>query len=304
MSALLLAAVPATAAFPATATTIKLTNGVEMPQMALGTWQYDNDKAADAIKKGFAAGFVHIDTAQSYKNQVGVGKALAQSGKKRDEYFLTTKTLPCSSSGYDACRKQAESDINLDLKNLGLDQVDLILLHGPSHMGRGKCDANACDKDRGQWAAYEAAYKAGKARALGVSNYCVSCLECLLSNATVMPTVNQIELHVGMGADPAGLVSYNAKHGIVSQAYSPLGNGKLPGDATLTKMGNSYGKTAAQVALKWGVQHGWSVATKADDATYLAQDIDMYSWNLTAADMQALDSNTAHPDNPSWACTA
>lgn len=300
-AAALLLSTSATAGLPHS---LKLNNGVEMPQMALGTWQYDNNKAADAIKLGFAAGFTHIDTAESYKNQVGVGQALKASGKARDSYFLTTKTLPCSSSGYDRCFQQAQSDIDLDLKNLGLDYVDLILLHGPSHSGSGKCDASACEKDRGQWAAYEAAYKAGKAKAIGVSNYCVSCLECLLDNATVVPTVNQIELHVGMGPDPSGLVSYSLSKGIVPQAYSPLGNGDLPGDKTLAAIGKSYGKSASQVALKWAVQHGWGVATKADNADYLAEDIDMFSWNLTAADMASLDGNSAHPSNPSWACTA
>lgn len=273
--------------------------------MALGTWQFDNDTAAKAIQLGMAAGFTHIDTAESYGNQVGVGKALA--AYPRSSFFLTTKTLPCSSVGGPAgsCYKQTMADVESDLQQLNVSYVDLILLHGASHRGPGSCDAAVCAADAEQWRAYTEIYKAGKARAIGVSNYCASCFECLLKDSgTLVPVVNQVQFHVGMGDDPQGLISYCEKKGIIVQAYSPLGNGKLITDSSLKSIGAQHNKSAAQVALKWVVDKGLAVVTKSDKSKYLGEDIDVYSWNLTQAETAQLSANTAYPDVPSWACTA
>lgn len=282
---------------------LKLNNGVEMPQIAMGVWQYDNATAIDSLKLGFSVGFTHIDTAESYKNQVGVGKAIA--GKPRDSYFLTTKTLPCASVGAaaGACYAQTKADFEGDLAQLGVDYVDLILLHGAStrgSSGKDHCDAQACAADNEQWRLYEDMYNAGKAKAIGVSNYCQSCFDCL--NATVVPAVNQIQYHVGMGDDPSSLLSYCKDKGILVQAYSPLGNGKLVADKGLAAIGAKYNKSAAQVALKWIVDKGLALVTKADSVDYLSQDIDMYSWTLSAADNAALGASKVYPDSPSWAC--
>ena len=206
--------------------TVTLNNGVEMPQLAAGTWQYDNATAADSIAKAWAAGFTHIDTAENYYNQVGVGKAiktLLASGVKREEMFITTKTLPCVTGTMTQaeCMNQTLTDFALDLELLGLPYVDLVLLHGPSTRGTSSttmCDAKACGADLGSWQALEQAYAEKKVRAIGVSNYCQSCFECLLSSAKVVPAVNQIAFHVGMGDDPSGLVSYSASKGILAQA--------------------------------------------------------------------------------------
>jgi len=291
---------------------ITLNNGVVMPQLAAGTWQYDNATAGDSISKAYSAGFTHFDTAEDYDNQVGVGKelkALFASGVKRSDVFITTKTVPCHSGqlSTEECKKQTLNDIKLDLAQLGLDYVDLILHHGPSTRGSGSsasCNAKACAADKGSWSALETAYHQKLTRAIGVSNYCQSCFECLLSSATVVPAVNQIALHVGMGDDPAGLVSYTASKNILVQAYSPLGDGKLPGAEDLAAIGAHYKKSAAQVALKWIVDKGLAVVTKADSAKYLSQDFDMWSWNLTAADATALSQNRKYPSSfgPSWAC--
>lgn len=186
--------------------------------------------------------------------------------------------------------------------------MDLILLHGPSHMGAGACSKGSCAKDLGQWKAYEKLYKAGKAKAIGVSNYCKSCLECLLGQdgVTVTPAVNQIELHVGMGIDPEGLVSFSTDKGIVVQAYSPLGNGKLISDPLLASIGKAQKppRTAAQIALKWVVQLGYAVATKADSSAYLKEDFDIFAWNMTDAQQASLSAATDPAGRPSWACTA
>jgi diketogulonate reductase-like aldo/keto reductase len=283
---------------------VTLNNGIKMPIVALGTWQYDDTQAEAAIKLALPLGFTHIDTAESYKNQKGVGKAIA--GVDRSSYFLTTKTLPCSQATEGACYNQTMSDFEGDLADLQVDYVDLILLHGASHRGQGTCDAAACEKDRGQWKAYQDMYKKGKAKAIGVSNYCISCFECLLGQPgiDVVPAVNQVQYHVGMGDDPHTLLSYCAKKGIVIQAYSPLGNGKLISDAALSDIGKPMGKSAAQVALKWIVDKGLPLATKADKAEYLKEDIDLFSWNLTSTDTAKLSAMTTPAGLPSWACTA
>ena len=178
--------------------------------------------------------------------------------------------------------------------------------------------------------AYEKLYKAGKAKAIGVSNYCVSCFECLVGapGVTVVPcapclllltpltraliravgsrAVNQIAFHVGMGADPEGIVSYSQKHGIKIQAYSPLGDGALISDAQLKTIGSamSPAKSSAQVALKYVLQSGHAVCTKADNPQYLAEDIDIVSWNLTAPALAKLTAATTPAGSPSWACSA
>jgi len=284
--------------------TVTLNNGLKMPIVALGTWQYDDATAEAAINMALPLGFTHIDTAESYKNQVGCGKALAKADRK--SFFLTTKTLPCTHDTEDACYNQTMSDFEGDLKDLAVDYVDLILLHGASHRGKGKCDASACAKDRGQWKAYQDMYKKGKAKAIGVSNYCISCFDCLLGQPgiDVVPAVNQVQFHVGMGDDPHSLLSYCAAKGIVVQAYSPLGNGKLIGDAALTAIGKPLGKSAAQVALKWIVDKGLPVATKANKVEYLKEDIDLFSWNLTSTDVSKLSAMTTPAGLPSWACSA
>eukprot|EP00729_Bicosta_minor_P011727 gene11727-9852_t len=247
--------------------TITLNNGVVMPQLALGVWQYDNATAEGAIALAFEAGFRQIDTAEMYGNQVGVGSAVAKliaGGMKRSDIFVTTKTLPY---------------IEGDLSALNLDYVDLILLHAPSTgVHTGACNAAACAINKAQWQAYESIYKQGKAKAIGVSNYCQSCLECLMGGNTTVPAVNQFQLHVGMGPDPTGLVSYGKTKGI-------------------------HGKSGAQVALKWLIQKGLSVSTKANSSAYLQEDIDVFDWTLTADEVQELDSDNDYPGSPCWACS-
>lgn len=284
-----------------------LNNGVIMPQLALGVWQYDNATAEGAIALAFEAGFRQIDTAQMYGNQVGVGQAVAKlisGGMKRSDIFLTTKTLPCSLGSPAACHSKTVEDVEGDLAALNLDYVDLILLHAPSTgTHSGACDAATCAINQAQWQAYESFYAQGKAKAIGVSNYCQSCLECLMGGNTTVPAVNQIQVHIGMGPDPTGLVSYGKTKGIVTQAYSPLGNGKLPGDGALATIGQKHGKSGAQVALKWLVQKGMSVSTKANSSVYLAEDIDVFDWSLDADQVAELDADTDYPGSPCWACS-
>ena len=195
---------------------VLLSNGVAMPMISLGTKQYSSAEAERIVTLGLSVGFNHIDTAQNYGNQQGIGKALALHN--RSSYFLTTKVPPQSSAK--TAYAEAKKDLEGDLTALGLSHVDLVLLHHPP---RGH--TNVCEAMREQWRALEDFQKAQKARAIGVSNFCQSSFECILQTANVTPAVNQIQLHVGMSPDPSGIKSYADQRKIVTQAYSPLGDG-------------------------------------------------------------------------------
>lgn len=297
---------------------VTLNNGVRMPQMTLGTWKYDNDTAEHAIGLGYEAGFRNFMTAYGYCNQWGVAKALKKlfdSGVKRSDVFVSTMTPFCSTPNMTegGCYNFTAGKIDEDLAILGLDYVDTVIIHAPDTGPTRGCDEAACDTDYGDFRALEDAMKAGKTRSIGVSNYCVKCIECIAKHGTV-PQINQVQYHVGMGDDPmlhddpSALVSYMDSKGILLQAYSALARGLVIGVPELVEIGRAHNKTDAQVALKWIADKGMSVATKADDAGYLAEDIDMFTWNLTkdeTARISAIPCNTSWPFgycNPSWAC--
>jgi len=234
-----------------------------------------------------------------------VGKALAEV--PRDSYFLTTKVggedfVSNPSAEHRAITNAMEDD----LKKLGLDYADLMLLHFPPvvRLGRDHCKAI-----QEQWRALEDFHKANKTRAIGVSNYCQADLECLLKTATVVPAVNQVMMHVGMGVDPRGLKSYCADKGIVVQAYSPLGRYNFDHfppskDHTLITgnltngIGKAYNKTGAQVALRWLVENGVPLNTESSSEKHLQQDLDIFSFNFTAKDKATLDAATAPAGEP------
>lgn len=278
---------------------IGLNNGVQMPQLALGTWQYDGPTAATAINLGFKLGLTHVDDAYDYNNQPGVGKAL--QAYPRDSYFLTTKVPPCHMGD---CTASTQANLETDIEQLGVGYIDMMLLHGSDGFGTKPCSETDCEHDLQQYKAMEALYNASKIKAIGVSNYCISCLKCLLPKVAVPPVVNQIQYHVGMTADPGGLVSFCKANNIIVQAYSALGDGKLISDSTLEAIGKAHNVTSAQIAYKWVVQQGHALAFKADTTEYLEEDIDLFSFNLTAAELSQLSAATSPPGNPSWSCSA
>jgi len=278
---------------------ILLNNGVMMPQLALGTWQYNGSTAAAAIELGFKLGITHVDDAYDYNNQAGVGPELAKY--PRSSYFLTTKVPPCHLPI--GCAATTAANIETDLKQLGVEYVDMMLLHGSDGSGARACSETDCEHDLQQYLAMEALYNQSKIKAIGVSNYCASCLKCLLPKVHVPPVVNQFEFHVGMGADPDGIVSASIAAKIVPQAYSVLGDGKLISDPLLISIGKAHGVSSAQVALKWVVAQGHALAFKADTTEYIAEDIDLFSWNLTASEMSQLTAATSPASNPSWSCS-
>merc|ERR1712048_1374804 len=269
--------------------THKLNNGVDFPTMSVGTRRYYDATAEQVVKDALAAGFNHIDTANNYRNQAGVGKGL--KGVPRDSYFLTTKVPDGDSS-------TTAKNLQYNLDQLGLDYVDLVLVHFPPR-------TNSCRQMQDQWKAMEEFYQAGKAKAIGVSNYCPSSIECIMQTATVTPAVNQVQYHVGMGVDPIGVKSASEKHGIHLQAYSPLGNGdgELITGALVTSIGKNHGKTGAQVALRWIYENGVSVTTKTTKPSHMDEDLGIFTFNLTANEKQRLDAATQPSAKPSFICS-
>lgn len=260
--------------------TYTLNNGVKIPVVGFGTWQTpDGNIAESSVLAALKAGYRHIDTAAAYGNQESVGRGIRKSGIPRDEIFVTTK-LWNKDHGYQAA-KQA---IDRSLMELGLDYLDLYLIHWP----------NPVDfRDRWQemnaesWRAMEEAVQAGKIRAIGVSNFHAKHLDELLKTATIQPTVNQIFLN------PSDLqpevTAYNEAHHILSEAYSPLGTGKIFKVAELQNIAANYGKTVAQVVLRWSLQHGFLPLPKSVHPERIEENAQLFDFELSEADMKVID---------------
>mmetsp|Transcript_16751 Transcript_16751/g.29338 ORF Transcript_16751/g.29338 Transcript_16751/m.29338 type:complete len:324 (+) Transcript_16751:49-1020(+) len=294
--------------------TVQLRNGVEMPLLAQGTWQYNETQAEAAVASALKVGFRMIDTAYDYHNQAGVGRAIRNSGLPRSSIFVETKVPGCGMDpavSTKQCHNDTKKTLELDLSLLNLTYVDLVILHFPPHAAfyLRSCHLWVCQQVQDQWRAMEEFYSAGKAKAIGVSNYCPSCFACLEGKSKVSPMVNQIGYHIGMGADPSGFRSYADKNGMVLQAYSPLGNTPwrqganpevLKGNFT-SSLAQAHKKSTIAVALKWLVQHGVATVTKSSNPVHLAEDLDLWTWNLTDDEMAAADKFSLM-GLPSFAC--
>lgn len=295
---------------PAAVPSVRLHNGLEMPLIAAGTWKYNVTQAEESVSTALKIGFTMVDTAYDYYNQAGVGNAIRSSNISRSSLFVETKVPGCGLDGVTTsnCYNDTKTVLETDLSLLKLDYVDLVIIHFPPQASfyMRSCHLWVCNQVQDQWRAMEEFYKAGKARAIGVSNYCPSCFACLEGKATVFPMVNQVGYHIGMGADPSGFKSYADKHGMILQAYSPLGGVEylqrqiLTGDCT-TSIGKAHNKSTAAVALKWLVQHGVPVITKSSNPIHLAENIDLWSWTLTSDEMASADKYHVL-GMPSFAC--
>lgn len=237
--------------------TYALNNGTKIPIVGFGTWQTpDGQVAYDSVLAALKAGYRHIDTAAAYGNEDSVGKAIADSGVAREDLFVTTK-LWNADHGYE----QTKAALATSLKKLGLDYVDLYLIHWPNPVAmRNNFEQLTADT----WRAMEELYASRKARAIGVSNFRPKHLDVLLKTAKVVPAVNQIFLNPSdMEAD---VVAYNESHGILSEAYSPLGTGKIFGIPELKTIADKYHKSVAQVVLRWSLQNGFLPLPKSNNS--------------------------------------
>ena len=261
--------------------TIALRDGQKIPVIGLGVYQTPPGEVTQrAVLDALALGYRHVDTARIYDNEKDVGEALRRSDLPRDEVFVTTK-LWNSDHGYDKTMRACDAS----LARLGLEQVDLYLVHWP--VARIRKDT---------WRAMIELRKNGKARAIGVSNFMVRHLEELL-DADVVPEVNQIELHPFLY--PKDVTDLCAKHGIVVEAYSPLTRGERIDDPAITKVANELGRTNAQVLVRWGLQHGWVSLPKSKRKARIAENAAVFDFEIPREDMRILDA--LHEDlHTSW----
>ncbi|GAA2991131.1 aldo/keto reductase [Streptomyces drozdowiczii] len=255
---------------------ITLNNGVRMPQLGFGVFQVPDDETATAVGHALDAGYRSIDTAAVYGNERGVGRAIAESGVPREELFVTTK-LWNADQGYD----QALAAFDASLAKLGLDHVDLYLVHWPTP---------ARDLYVGTYKALEEILADGRARAIGVSNFQVPHLRRLMEHTGTVPAVNQVELHPGL--QQAELRAFHAEHGIATEAWSPLAQGAVLEDEAITRIAQANGVTPAQVVLRWHLRTGNIVIPKSVTPARIRQNLDVFGFELTdtdLADIAALD---------------
>lgn len=252
---------------------ITLNNGVRMPQLGFGVWQVPDDEATAAVTTALEAGYRSIDTAAIYGNEEGTGKAIATSGVPREELFITTK-LWNNAHGYD----QALAAFDVSLAKLGLDYVDLYLIHWPTP---------ARDLYADTWRALEKIQADGRARTIGVSNFGPAQLRRVLDEGSIVPAVNQVELHPDFAQTP--LRAVHAEHGIATEAWSPLGQGKgLLDEPVIGTIARRLGRTPAQVVLRWHLQIGNVVIPKSVTPSRIKENIDVFDFELNDADMTAL----------------
>ncbi|MBA6435067.1 aldo/keto reductase [Streptomyces sp. GMR22] len=246
-----------------------------MPQLGFGVWQIPDDEAQIAVRNALDAGYRSIDTAAIYGNEEGTGKGLAASGIARDELFVTTK-LQNSDQGYDSTLRAFDAS----LTRLGLEYVDLYLIHWP---------LPGVDKYVDTWKAFEKIYAEGRAKAIGLSNFHPAHTQRLLSETSVVPVIDQIELHPQL--PQAELRAFNARHDIATEAWSPLGQGKgLLEDPKLAAIAEKHGKSPAQVVLRWHLDLGNVVIPKSVTPSRIKENIDVFDFQLDSEDLAAIDS--------------
>lgn len=251
--------------------TIRLHNGVDMPVVGLGTWDLRGEACERTVCAAIEEGYRLIDTAQMYENEEAVGRAMRRSGVPREDLFVTTK-LCRPSDGYAA----ATRDIEVSLRRLRTDYVDLLLIH------------EVYDDPQGMYRAFREALRAGKARAIGISNFMEDAYRRFVDACEVVPAVNQVEAHVYLVRP--GLQRLLDEYGTAMQAWAPFTQGRkaIFTEPTLVEIGRSHGKSAAQVALRYLIQRGMAVIPKSSRRDRLKENLDIFDWTLSDAEMDRI----------------
>lgn len=259
----------------------KLRNGVEIPCVGFGTYLTpDGDTCVNSVKEALSAGYRHIDTAEFYANEKSVGKALAESGISRDEVFVTTK-LWNTNQGYDSALRH----FDMSAKKLGLDTVDLYLIHWPM------AKDFVADYPRtllDTWRAFERLYEEGRVRAIGVCNCLKHHLKVIIDNSKVAPMVNQIEYHAGLVQKEAE--EFSKLNGVVVEAWAPLCRGRAFGNPVLESIAAKHGKTQAQVLVRWCLDKGVLPLPKSVTPSRIRENIDVFDFALSADEIAAIET--------------
>ena len=256
--------------------TVLLNNGVEIPQLGFGVFKVPPEQTEDVTRTALEIGYRHVDTAQMYGNEAGVGRAVRAAGLDRDEVFVTSKLNNPNHARDDALRS-----FDGTLAELGFDHVDLFLIHWPLPEVGDFVET---------WHAMEEIYRSGRARAIGVSNFTPHHLRRLLAAAEVVPAVNQIEVHPYLVQDDVR--AFGAEHGIVTEAWAPIARGRVLDDPVITTIAKRLERTPAQVTLRWAIQRGDVVFPKSVTRSRIEENFDLFDFELAddeMAEITALD---------------
>ena len=260
---------------------IILSNGVEIPKLGLGTWFIPDDQAAEAVRQAASIGYRHIDTAQAYGNEAGVGAGVKSCGISREDMFVTSKVAAEHKTYESAARSIDES-----LMKMGLDYLDMMIIHSPQPWAEVNQSENRyVEGNREAWRALEDAYQAGKLKAIGVSNFQIGDLESLLEAARIKPMVNQILLHISN--TPIELVEYCQKNDIAVEAYSPIAHGEILHVQALKDMAEKYGVSVPQLCIRYTLQLGAISLPKTGNPEHMKSNAEV-DFEISTEDMDVL----------------
>ena len=260
---------------------LTLSNGVSIPQLGLGTWFIDDANVAEAVKAAARLGYRHFDTAQAYGNERGVSEGIRTCGIPREELFVVSK-VAAEHKTYES----AAASIDETLRKTGLDYLDMMIIHSPQPWDKvNQCEDRYVEGNRAAWRALEDAYKAGKLRAIGVSNFQIGDLNSLLETCTVKPMVNQILLHISN--TPLELVEFCQKNGIVVEAYSPIAHGEILHQPEIAAMAAKYGVSVPQLCIRYTLQLGAISLPKTANPAHMETNAQV-EFAISAEDMETL----------------
>ncbi len=260
-----------------------LRNGIKIPSLGFGTWQIsEGEEAYNSTILALDAGYRHIDTAAAYQNEASIGKAIRDSGIKREDIFLTSK-LRAGLKGYEVALAEFEETI----QRLGVKYLDLYLIHAPKPWGADGDGSEYMALNIDTWKAFIKLYEDGKIRAIGVSNFKPMHLQPLIDATGFPPHVDQIYLCPGYLQ--AETVAFAAKHGVLIEAYSPFATGRLFATEGINELAAKYGKSAAQIALRWSLQRGFLPLPKSSTASRIAENLKVFDFDISEDDMLKID---------------
>lgn len=258
-----------------------LSNGVKIPKIGLGTWLIPDGEVAQAVRDAVAMGYRHIDTAQAYGNERGVGEGVRTCGIPREEIFITSK-VAAEHKTYESAAKS----IDESLAKLGMDYIDLMIIHCPQPWAEFRGERRYFTENKEVWRALENAYKAGKVKAIGVSNFLVDDLENILDGCEVKPMVNQILTHITN--TPLELINFCREHGILCEAYSPIAHGEALKNRLILSVAEKYSVTPAQLCVRYALQLGMVVLPKTSNPEHMKNNADI-EFEISAEDMDILE---------------
>lgn len=257
-----------------------LSNGKKIPVLGLGTWFIDDDKVAEAVVSAVKIGYCHIDTAQAYGNERGVGTGIKACGIPREELFITSK-VAAEAKNYDAAAKS----IDETLEKMGLPYIDLMLIHSPQPWAEWRNGKRYFEENIQVWKALEDAYTAGKVKAIGVSNFLIDDLENLIAHCEIKPMVNQLLIHIGN--TPAELIAYCKEQDIVVEAYSPIAHGEALKNETIVAMAQKYGVSVPQLCIKYVLNLGTVALPKTANVEHMQNNASL-DFEISDEDMETL----------------